>query len=89
MITLDELDITRPIPAHLWTTELVLEAYEGVSSYRAVIRGLKRIGAISDPKRKAMLVDQQILREHVPTIWHRCVQIVLERRMKQELERAK
>jgi hypothetical protein len=83
------LDITRPIPAELWTTELVLEAYRGVLSYRAVIRGLKRCGAISDAKRKPMLVNPDVLREHIPTIFHRCVQIVLERRMKQDLERTK
>jgi hypothetical protein len=82
------LDITRPIPAELWTTELVLEAYSGVLSYRAVIRALKRIDAISDAKRRPMLVNPEVLREHIPTIFHRCVQIVLERRMKQELERA-
>lgn len=84
-----KLDVTRPIPAHLWTTALVLEAYHGVLEYRAVMRTLTRIGALTDAKVRPRRVNPDVLREHIPTIFHRCVELVIEERLRKQIERMK
>jgi hypothetical protein len=77
-----DLNVTRRIPRALWTTKLVREAYHEVLSYRAVMKTLHRIGAILDePNVKPRKVDPEVIRLHVPTIYHRCVELVLERRL--------
>jgi hypothetical protein len=74
------LDVNLRLPA-FFTTSLVVEAYEGALHYRAIIRKLRGIGAIETESAKPMHVDPEILRDEIPTIYHRCVQLILESRM--------
>lgn len=76
------LDVNLKLPA-FFTTSLVYEAFDGSLGERAVLRALKKIGAL-EMNSKPMRVDPQILRDELPTIYHRCVEIILERRMRGE-----
>lgn len=76
------LDVNLKLPA-FFTTSLVYEAFGGSMGERAVLRTLKSIGAV-EMNSKPMRVDPQILRDELPTIYHRCVEIILERRMRGE-----
>lgn len=76
-----ETSPTRRIPRKLFTTALVVEAYRGVIKYRAVLRTLHRIGAMGErPKVGPTKVDPDVLRFYLPTIYHRCVELALEKR---------
>ncbi len=77
------LDVNLKLPA-FFTTTLVVEAYDGSLDYRSVLRRLKSIGAIETGDTKPMHVDPQILRDEIPSIYHRCVELIVERRMKGE-----
>lgn len=77
------LDVNLRLPA-FFTTTLVVEAYAGALNYRAIIRRLKSIGAIETEHTKPMHVDPQILRDEIPSIYHRCVELILERRARGE-----
>lgn len=74
------LDVNLKLPA-FFTTTLVVEAYAGSLDYRAILRKLRGLGAIETENAKPMHVDPDILRDEIPTIYHRCVQLILERRM--------
>ncbi|MBK9949852.1 MAG: hypothetical protein IPP12_22220 [Nitrospira sp.] len=73
------LDVNLKLPA-FFTTTLVVEAYAGSLDYRAILRKLRGLGAIETENAKPC-VDPDILRDEIPTIYHRCVQPILERRL--------
>lgn len=77
------LDVNLRLPA-FFTTTLVVEAFDGTKSYWGVIRQLRKLGIIEDATSKPMLCDPQILRDELPSIYHRCVELILEKRMRGE-----
>lgn len=66
---------------------IVVEAYREVLGYRAVIRQLKRCGAIADAQCKPMRIDPQRLRDSMPTVFHRCVELIVEQRLASAMAR--
>lgn len=77
------LDVNQRLPA-FFTTTLVREAFDGVIGHKAVLKTLKRIGAIENVDACPLHVDPQILRDELPTIYHRCVELILEKRLNGE-----
>jgi hypothetical protein len=77
-------DVDLKLPA-LFPSSLVVRAFEGVYSSRTVRRRLKQVGAIEvvggKGRANAHMCIPDVIREEWPSIYERCVELILEQRI--------
>ncbi len=80
---MNQSDVDLRLPS-LFKSTLIIRAFDGLRCNRTIISMLKEMGAVEiegTPK----LCDPEVIRANMPSIYHRCVELLLEDRLKAQV----